>query len=718
MDKYRAFQDLTYQYSVRKNRRAFDNLLKLLLCVLLFSFLAFPIIGATRSFAKVIWCNPANVGTADGNLKVSGYPTLHKALSVMSPGDEVIIANGDWRKTHGMFIDAKNKPPDGSPKKFSSVKAEKDWEVKLPYIHIETTKGHTQGFMEFRGIVFDNRYIGIGKNHICYHMHHTKFVHCGFLAHGLKGNSHTCGFGSADSSRSSNQFNLMEGCIAWGSGRYVFYCKHGKYNIFRRCVARRDRANATQIFNFRAYACDHTIYQNCISIDSDRQQNYKKPLNIESGGFWPGDMYGSTGNIVDGCISIRDIEIAYYIAGNEKKPGSAVVRNSIALDMAYKRPKLTTLCAFVVAQNANVVVSNLTGVGAKLDGYDGIYCKKKGKKQIENCIIAEVNDESIGVNPSSEAVVIRNVVSYNVGSDKHVKGYKNLNPFKNGLRYPVRIEPGSKLATMGHNGAACGATILKKIGVSGTLYGEQGWNEITDENLWPFPNEKKIRELMRETVDGVGGIYGFCEEGQTLSNYIWGYFGNTVPPFNVQAAFGDGTVSLSWDTPADVAIGTITGFNVYKLTGQTWKLVKGRVSGNTNCLKTISGLRNGSTYEFAVTAIDKEKGESGLSYKVRATPKKIFKMPDRKGAPVEENMEKKSAEPPKFAAKKEFINKLGMIFLPIPPGSFERGIVSDNEDAVSNAMLQKVTLTKGFYMQTMEVRDVNEIRPTYSPELK
>ncbi len=58
--------------------------------------------------------------------------------------------------------------------------------------------------------------------------------------------------------------------------------------------------------------------------------------------------------------------------------------------------------------------------------------------------------------------------------------------------YPVRIESGSPLASAGTNGSRCGPEILKKIGVSGTLYGEQGWNKITDENLWPFLMRKKI----------------------------------------------------------------------------------------------------------------------------------------------------------------------------------------------------------------------------------
>ncbi len=692
---------------LRKNKRDFLASFKMVLFSLALSFSIFAVNGTSAVLATTIWCNPANVGSADGNSKVSGYISLHKALSVMSPGDEVIIADGDWRQAPEMFIDNKHTPPDGTPEKFSIVKAESDWKVKLPYIHIQAKMEHPQGFLEFRGIVFDNKYIGLGKNHICYHMHHTKFIRCGFLAHGLKGNNHNCGFGSADSSRAINQFNLMEECIAWGSGRYVFYCKFGKYNIFRRCVARHDQSDpqniyksrAYAIFNFRAYACDDTIYQNCISIDSDRIQNYPKPLNPETGGFWAGDSYGATGHILDGCMSIRDMIIAFYICGNEKHPGSTNIRNCVALDMAYKRPNTTTLSAFVLAQNQNVDISNITGVGAKLEGYDGIYFKKKGEKHVENCVLADVNDESVGINPSSksETVVIRNVVSYNVGSNKHTRNSESVNPYKNGLTYPIKIDPGSKLTTMGRNGTVCGATILKKIGVSETLYGEQGWNKVTHDNLWPFPNEKKIRELMRKTVDGVSGIYGFCGDGQSLTNYIWGYFGNTVPPFNVRAIPANGKITLKWDPPAEIAIDSITGFNVYKLVGQTKMLVGGTVAGNTNCSKTISGLQNGSAYEFAVTAIDKEKGESGLSYKVRATPGKPEKLSTGKESAVLPAQKERNVENPK-TAEKQFTNQFGMEFVLINPGTFTTGILSGEQETTQH----QVTLTKSFYIQKTE----------------
>ena len=228
--------------------------------------------------------------------------------------------------------------------------------------------------------------------------------------------------------------------------------------------------------------------------------------------------------------------------------------------------------------------------------------------------------------------------------------------------------------------------------------GNQGWNEVTHDNLWPFPNEKKIRELMRKTVDGVSGIYGFCEDGQSLTHYIWGYFGNTVPPFNVRAIPGNGKITLKWDPPAEIDINSITGFNVYKLAGQTKMLVGGTIAGNRNCSKTISGLQNGRTYEFAVTAIDKEKGESGFSYKVQATPGKSEELSAVKKPAVLPAQKKQNAATKTIPVQKKFSNKFNMDFVLIPPGTFTIGILNEPDTAS-----HQVTLTKGFYLQTTEV---------------
>lgn len=66
--------------------------------------------------------------------------------------------------------------------------------------------------------------------------------------------------------------------------------------------------------------------------------------------------------------------------------------------------------------------------------------------------------------------------------------------------------------------------------MSGSLYGEPGWDAVTAENLWPFPNEDIIRGKMRTySLHGANGKRGFCVDGQTLTKYIWEYLGNPIP---------------------------------------------------------------------------------------------------------------------------------------------------------------------------------------------
>ncbi|HIJ39962.1 MAG TPA: SUMF1/EgtB/PvdO family nonheme iron enzyme [Deltaproteobacteria bacterium] len=693
-----------------------------------FVFLTIP----SAVLAAVIWCNPGNKGSCDGTTRATGYRTLWQAMATMSPNDELIIVNGDWRQMEGMTIsDADHMPPDGADG-YTRVRAETDWGVKLPHIHIDTGKPH--GFMEFRGFVFDNRFMKNGAAHHVYNMHHTKFIRCGFLAHGLKGNNHCMGFGNSDyNDRSKSSYNLMEECIAWGSGRYMLISWNGEKNIFRRCLVRHDYNDAQQIFNFRAYACDQTIYQNCISIDSDRIEHYAKPLSGESGGFWVGDQYGANGNVVDGCISIKDIQLPYYISGSEGK-GQNVVKDSIALDVTV--PGEPTLSAFVLKSNTNVIASNLLGIKAFNKSQDGFYGKKGGTLTVADSILRDVGNVGLRANQTA------NNNHYQAGqcvlADRNKglaklkgmffcwgSGSTDYDPLQNGLKYPVRIEQDSPLASAGQDGERCGPEILKKIGVSGTLYGEPGWDKVTDENLWPFPNEKKIWELMRETVDGVSGIYGFCGDWQTLTNYIWGYFGNTVPPFNVQAIPGDGTVSLSWDAPPEITLKTITGFNVYEVKNGARTLMGGTVTGNQTYSKTISGLVSGRQYEFAVASIDKAKGESGLSYIVKVIPKRIEELSPKKtvsdktartGKNVDDSAdpsvkdlpvgtEKKNDDVVRVEASpaKKFTNRLGMKFVLISPGTFEMGLLSDGQNQTNGAAPHRVVLTKGFYMQETEV---------------
>ncbi|OGS24764.1 MAG: hypothetical protein A2314_05240 [Elusimicrobia bacterium RIFOXYB2_FULL_50_12] len=482
---------------------------------------------SARLMAATIWCNPENTGAENGLSEVTGYNTLREAIASMAGGDTIVISSGDWTACPGMSIEHPYLPPSGSPGAYTKIHAKSDWETRVPYI---SDQGVGRSYVEIRGIVFDSRLNP--TSHVVVDWHHTKFIRCGFLCGKVIGNNHCAGFGSADSTRATNQYNLMEECMAWGGGRYMFYCKYGKYNIFRRCIARHDYHDGGggqddgQIFNFRAYACDYTIYQNCISLDSDRVENFSS-LQSEAGGFWIGDSYGAEGNAIFGSISIRDVHLPYYVCSNGT--GTAVMDNCVALDVRV--PGYTTLTAFILKSNSGLDVSHFLGLGGLGTGFDGFYGKNLGSFTVKNSILRDVAEYGIlGVADNSY------INHYNAGIGTFGTGSTTYDPLANGLKYPLRIETGLPLASAGENGYAAGPAILKKIGIAETLYGEQGWDEITGESIWPFPNENRVKLLMQQTVDGISTNAGFCANGTglyggplTLTSYIWEYLGNPCP---------------------------------------------------------------------------------------------------------------------------------------------------------------------------------------------
>lgn len=237
-----------------------------------FVFLNWPGTGqvAEAQEHKTIWCNPANTGTQDGLTKATGYTSLHWAMSVMSSGDTVIIADGDWSAIENMGIssDGHMPPPGIDSDHTTTVRAETDWGVKLP--KLRSVSG-SNSYITIQGIIFP-----FGAD--IYNWDHSRIIRCGFI--GIKQAGNHCAFGIGYGS----SYNLIEECIAWGGARNKFLDYKGNHNIFRRCVSRQDWYMDPdwhgQMTNFRGYDSHDDVWQNCIAIDSDRSQYYD--ANMES----------------------------------------------------------------------------------------------------------------------------------------------------------------------------------------------------------------------------------------------------------------------------------------------------------------------------------------------------------------------------------------------------------------------------------------------------
>ena len=104
-------------------------------------------------------------------------------------------------------------------------------------------------------------------------------------------------------------------------------------------------------------------------------------------------------------------------------------------------------------------------------------------------------------------------------------GELSMNPAVSGLTWLPRIEPGSLLSTAGAGGGQVGATVLQRLGESGTLWGEPGYDLATTQPLWPWPNEAAIRQAM--CIDA-GVATGFCA-APSITRYVWEALGTPMP---------------------------------------------------------------------------------------------------------------------------------------------------------------------------------------------
>ena len=95
---------------------------------------------------------------------------------------------------------------------------------------------------------------------------------------------------------------------------------------------------------------------------------------------------------------------------------------------------------------------------------------------------------------------------------------------------------------------------------------------------------------------------------------------DTTPPpvpTGLDATAGDGSVHLSWSA---VSADDLAGYNVYRSASAEGPWTKVTSSPIPDTSRDVTGLTNGTTYWFAVTAIDAEQNESGTSTAATATP--------------------------------------------------------------------------------------------------
>ncbi|MFA5975545.1 MAG: T9SS type A sorting domain-containing protein [Elusimicrobiota bacterium] len=504
-------------------RRRFTKIKTLLL---ISSVSLIPILNGSAATYYVDGSGPNDSGNGSQS---NPKKYIKSGIALMSGGDTLIIKDGVYTGDNNCLYYYSG-IPNGSAGHYTTIRAEHDFGVIIDGEGARTpwligTNSAQKSYAQFVGLIFRN---GSEVNVFLYHYDHVKFIRCA---------SYEAADGNAmcfSSDTSSCDYVLLEDCFAWGRGRYKFEVS-APHTVLRRCVVRYDyHGTEWPQAGISFYTSHNSVAQNCIVVDGLRWHSYSYAFGCANG------YYDVT---YDGCIAIQN---GFQGSLWEKRDAGStgLMRNCVV----WKNLKMGVQSE---DQPGDLLTIDRTTIG-DIPSDGGAYGYGVGwhnstvtNSIVYNCAAAGLRE----VTSSDYNSLFGNLINFDGGavngSQNHCSENNNaIDPIDgnpgNGipaLKYLLRVEQNSNLNGTGSGGVDRGATILKKIGVSGTLYGEPGWNTLTDEDLWPFPNEEKIKELMSSyNLHGVDGKRGFCADGSglyggpiTLTSYIWEFLGNPCP---------------------------------------------------------------------------------------------------------------------------------------------------------------------------------------------
>lgn len=480
----------------------------------------------------------ATSGTDNGTCTAQASPckTLRYAMGKMSGGDTLYIADGTYTGSSN-FIDQNNLPPSGSPENYTTIRALNipcqngvacNQPLKVVFnsgAGINMNNWATSNYVKFQGIFFKASVGLFGTSH-------WYFKQCAVQGDG-DGNNATV-------TNMSATYTIFEDMLAFGKGRYKFlfydYNRAGtpQYAVCRRCIARNDWVSdsTNPMATFAVYFAHNVALINSIDIDSN-SPSFWAANEIVGSMVQVVDTSSNVNFIINGSIVINSAMPAYYV---RNQSGGHTFTDIVAVHTAGgigAGGAISINRATIVDVNK----ANFSGYPVSVLDEQNNGIDYNGGTTVNNTVVSRTAGSAANANYSGDYF---NYYSTSGNSFLPTHRY-TTDPFLNGLLYPVRIENESTLKTVGSGGAQIGADITKILGVDGTEYGTADYN-TPQGSLWPWPLESWVKAQMANMDTSIGGdtmpspTRGFCggtsKDGtaQTLTKYIWEYFGNLIPP--------------------------------------------------------------------------------------------------------------------------------------------------------------------------------------------
>ncbi len=421
--------------------------------------------------------------------------TIQAGFACLAPGSTLIIRDGTYSGAANAFTGI----PNGSAGNYITIKAENEGNVIITG-GLVMAQGNQ--YIVFQGLRFQD------SNQKAIYGHHLKFFRTELKGGCPIGNCMNLSIGTNDFTPAA-QFVLLEDVWVHGfGGRYKILVYNSDSIVLRRVVTRFDghtsSGNSDPMADITVYDSSNVEVQNAIAIDGlpyspnalDYTASFYNICNATT-------ATPSTNHSWRGSIAIKPTPTG-FLMGTE---GACDQVGQIVVDVAGSGGKHG-----ISQLKGAVLYTRITTLGSGEGGF-GVF---GGSATVQDSIAANHAQYGYrGVSPSSSVGWLNN---------GDLTGTQ-LDPLLNGLLYLPRIEALSVLSLGGVTGGQRGAQIVKRIGAPGTLYGEAGYNTTTATDLWPFPNEARIK---KEMCTDAGVTRGFCADA-SLTRYIMNSLGNGSP---------------------------------------------------------------------------------------------------------------------------------------------------------------------------------------------
>jgi len=587
------------------------------------------------------------------------YPNIKLALKALQSGGTIVVLDGTYTGSNN-FIGltsggAVQHPPSGTSLAYTTIMAKHPSLAVLEdgaYIRL-----HGQwpvSYVSFKGLFVKGGQMavfgyGANKSESNDRHHHIKFIR-----NGVQG-----GLSVEDSGDTKSPFNafrcddiLFENNYTFGGGRYKFTSYQSSNVVWRRNVARYDRGthHGEPKGTYSVYSTMDAFLANNLAIDGDDPEfvnqgelagEFATPTTIGDTRAWfhrnmqinSAFLFGNMDDQMSGGGGDSDVEHTDMVSWDIKPYSRYVLTWGSAwfnhMTMGDVAPRNFADHFFFGYHNntrglTNSILHNFSN-GDMFSDIDQEDTHVTVGRTVERYGVDTVNiTDFSGVLNAYNSDIINTTAVSPLYSNENLTG---------GLKYLTRIESDSNLSGLGNDGADLGATVMTLLGESGTLFGEPGYNQETEIPMWPFPMEHIIKQKFSEysytgkkyqghytnrIENGTGtieGARGFAVQGQSLTNYVWGYLGNVVPPFNVTASINNDDIVIQWDPSAKISQDLITAYKIYSYNPDTGlQSFIAQVSSMTYSYN-IESVTPGSNPSFIVTALVNTK-ESGASFPV------------------------------------------------------------------------------------------------------